>query len=326
MKNKMMTGAIIAVVMISAAVLFWYFSPSNVSISSLEEPEELVIGQLSSLTINLQNNASEDVNVTINVKNAFVDEKGMSLKGSIFWVEDNSSWYVQINATEKPQKEVRLKPGSNRIDAQIGYQLAGTQTVEVDVYQLGKLADSRTIELNVLKPTIEVRLEKYESRNGTNEIHSVYGYLQLRGKGYAPGVSVNISVIDELTNTTVKTVTRGYSLHSEEDNTYSSVPLVIWQNRIFTYDPVTGAKIDTETVTYSPIVVIELAKDESSTEKYARSPVVVKGKMEDRYKVVVTATWVDQVISSEMKIPSSPPTYELSYPYGRMVQKRMVQK
>ena len=76
-----------------AAVLFWYFSPSNVSISSLEEPKELVIGQLSSLTINLQNNASEDVNVTINVKNAFVDEKGMSLKGSIFRVEDNSSWF-----------------------------------------------------------------------------------------------------------------------------------------------------------------------------------------------------------------------------------------
>ncbi|KPQ41826.1 MAG: hypothetical protein MPEBLZ_03612, partial [Candidatus Methanoperedens nitroreducens] len=278
MKNKMMTGAIIAVVMLSAAVLFWYFSPSNVSISSLEEPKELVIEQLSFLTINLQNNASEDVNVTINVKNAFVDEKGMSLKGSIFWVEDNSSW-LQINATEKPQKEVRLKPGSNRIDAQIGYQLAGTQTVEVDVYQLGKLADSRTIELNVLKPTIEVLLEKYESRNGTNEIHSVYGYLQLRGKGYAPGVAVNISVIDEVTNATVKTVTRGYSLHSEEDIPYSSQPLVIWQNRIFTYDPVTGAKIDTQTDTYSPIVVIELAEGESSTEKYARSPVVVKGKM-----------------------------------------------
>ncbi|MFZ3384448.1 MAG: hypothetical protein WA144_11035 [Candidatus Methanoperedens sp.] len=316
MKNKLMTGAIITFVMLSAAVLFWYFSPSNVSIASLEEPKVLVIGQLSSLAINLQNNASEDVNVTINVKNAFVDEKGMSLKGSIFWVEDNSSWF-QINATETPQKEVRLKPGSNRIETQLGYQLAGTQTVEVDVYQHGKLADSRTIELNVLKPTIEVRLEKYESTNGTNEIHSVYGYLQLRGKGYAPDVAVNISVIDELTNTTVKTVTREYSLHSEEDIPYSSMPLVIWQNRIFTYDPVTGAKIDTQTETYSPIVVIELAKDESSIEKYARSPVVVKGKLGDRYRVVVTATWVDQVVSSEMKIPSSPSTYELSYPYKR---------
>jgi hypothetical protein len=319
MKNKMMTGAMIAVVMLFAAVLFWYFSPSNVSIASLEEPQELVIGQLSSLSINLQNNASEDVNVTINVKNAFVDEKGVSLKGSIFWVEENFSW-LQLNATETPQKEVRLKPGNNRIAADLGYQVAGTQKVEVEVYQQGKLADSRTIELNVLKPTIEVLLEKYESTNGTNEVHSVYGYLQLRGKGYAPGVAVNISVIDELTNTTVKTVARSYSLRSAEVTPYdipSSQPLVIWQNRIFTYDPVTGTKIDTETVTYSPIVVIELAKNESSTEKYARSPVVVKGKIGDRYKVVVTATWVDQVVISEMKIPSSPSTYELSYPYRR---------
>jgi hypothetical protein len=270
---------------------------------------------LSSLSINLQNNASEDVNVTINVKNAFVDEKGVSLKGSIFWVEENFSW-LQLNATETPQKEVRLKPGSNRIDAQLGYQVAGTQKVEVEVYQQGKLADSRTIELNVLKPTIELELQSYKGINGTNEIYSVYGYLQLRGKGYASGVSVNISVINELTNTTVKTVTRGYSLHNaEEIIQYSSQPLVIWQYLNSTYDPVTGAKIDTQIETYSPIVVIELAKDESSTEKYVRSSIVVKGKMGDRYKVIVTATWVDQVVSSEMKIPSTPTLSGRGYQY-----------
>ena len=153
------------------------------------------------------------------------------------------------------------------------------QKIEVEIYQHGKLIDSRTIELNVPEPTIDCDLENYEGINGTNEIHTVYGNLQITGKGYARGVAVNISVIDELSNTTVSTVTREYSLHSEDDNTYSSVPLVIWQNRIFTYDPVTGAKINTQTETYSPIVVIELAKDQSSTEKYARSPVVVKGKI-----------------------------------------------
>jgi hypothetical protein len=325
MKNKMIIGAIIVIALLSASVLFWYFSPSNVSIASLEEPQELVIGQLSSLSINLQNNASEDVNVTINVKNAFVDEKGVSLKGSIFWVEENFSW-LQLNATETPQKEVRLKPGSNRIAVDLGYQVAGKQKVEVEVYQQGKLADSRTIELNVLKPKIELYLQSYKSINGTNEIYSVYGYLQLRGKGYATGVAVNISVIDELTNITVKNVTRRYSLHSVEDIPYDipySQPLVIWQYRNITYDPVTGAKIDTQIETYSPIVVIELAKDYSSTEKYARSPIVVKGKMGDRYRVVVTATWVDQVVSSEMKIPSIPTLYGRDHPYGGMVEKRI---
>ena len=80
MKNKMITGAIIAAVMLSAAVLFWYFSPSKVSIVNIDAPKEIMMGQLGELGINLQNNASEDVNVTINVKNAFVDEKGDSLK------------------------------------------------------------------------------------------------------------------------------------------------------------------------------------------------------------------------------------------------------
>lgn len=307
MTTGAITGVIIAAILLSAAVLFWYFSPSDVSIASLEKPEEIVIGQLSSLTIYLQNNASEDVNVTINVKNAFVDEKGVSLKGSIFWIEENFT-NVQSNSTGTPQNEIRLKPGTNRIDTQLGYQVSGAQKAEVEVYQQGRLADSRTIELNVLKPTIELLLQNYESTNGTNEIHSVYGYLELRGNGYADGVAVNISVINELTNTTVKTVTRRYSLSSSEDIPYSSQPLMIWRRHNITYNPVTGAKIDTETLTYSPIVVIELAKDEPSVEKYVMSPVVVKGRSGDKYKVVVTATWVDQVVGSEMKIPSPPPT------------------
>jgi len=297
MKNKMIAGAI-AIVLLFAALLFWYLAPSDVSIVSIEAPEELSIGQLSGLLINMQNNASEDVNVTINVKNAFVDEKGVSLKGSILMVEENFSW-LQLNVTEKPQKEVRLKPGSNRISAELGYQVPGTQKVEVEVYRQGKLADSRTIEINILKPTIEVLLQSYKGINGTNEVHSVYGYLQLKGKGYAPGVAVNISVINELTNTTVKTVTRGYSLRES----YSSQPFVVWEYRNSTYDPVTGAKTTIQTETYAPIVVIELAKDEPSTEKYVMSPIVVKGKIGDRYKVVVTARWVDQVVSSEMRIP-----------------------
>lgn len=299
----MITGAIIALLLLCAAVLFWYFSPSNVSIVSIEAPEELSVGDLSGLTINLQNNASEDVNVTVNVKNAFVDGKGESLKGSILWVEENSSW-LQLNATEEPQKEVRLKPGSNRIAADLGYQVPGAQKVVVEVYQKGKLADSKAVEINVLKPTIEVLLKSYEATNGTNEVHSVYGYLELKGKGRASGVAVNVSVINELTNTTVKTVTRGYTLSSEWELVYGpSEPLVTWEFRNSTSDPVTGATITTNIETFAPVVVIELAKHEPSTENYVMSPIVVKGKIGDRYRVVVTARWADQVVTSEVSIP-----------------------
>ncbi|MCX9012444.1 MAG: hypothetical protein OIN66_15160 [Candidatus Methanoperedens sp.] len=308
MRNKMVAGAMIAVILLSAAVLFWYFSPSDVSIVSVEAPEELPIGQLSGLMINMQNNASEDVNVTINVKNAFVDEKGVSLEGSILWVEENYSW-LQLNATEETQKEVRLKPGSNRVSAQLGYQVPGTQKVEVEMYQQRKLVGSRTVEINVLKPTIEVLLQNYKGINGTNEVYSVYGYLQLTGKGFASGIAVNVSVINELTNTTVKTVTRGYTLNNEWEGFYGpSEPLVTWEYRNSTYDPVTGARITTNTEIFAPIVVIELAKDKPSTEKYVMSPVVIKGKIGDKYRVVVTARWVDQVVTSEMEIPSLPPT------------------
>ncbi len=78
---------------------------------------------------------------------------------------------------------------------------------------------------------------------------------------------------------------------------------MVWQYRNSTSDPVTGARITTNIETFAPIVIIELAKDEPSTEKYVMSPIVVKGKIGDRYKVVVTARWVDQVVSSEIMIP-----------------------
>ncbi len=317
MKNKMVAGAI-AIVLLFAALLFWYLAPSDVSIVNIEKPKELVIGQLGDLKITLQNSASKDVNVTINVKNSLVDAKGVSLKGVWIVSYENLSYISSntSNVTDTSQKEILLKPGSSNITYMVGYEVPGPQKVEVEVYQHGKLADSREVEINVLKPTIELLLQNYKGINGTNEVHSVYGYLQLKGKGRATGVSVNISVINELTNTTVKTVTRGYSLRSVEYIPYSSEPLVTWEYRNSTYDPVTGAKTTFDTKTYAPIVVIELAKDEPSPEKYVMSPIVIKCKIGDRYRVIVTATWVDQVVSSEMKIPSPPATSGPVYPYG----------
>ncbi|MGB8216352.1 MAG: hypothetical protein WCE94_03530 [Candidatus Methanoperedens sp.] len=303
MKNKMIAGAIIVIILLSAAVLFWYFSPSKVSIVSIDAPKEIMIGQLGDLGINLQNNASEDVNVTINVKNAFVDEKGDSLKGFTILAYgnlSNMSNYISSSAIDQSRQEVLLKPGINSIIVSIGYQVPGTQNVVVEIYRQGKLEASGTIEINVPKPKIELFLSPYESANGTSEIHAVYGYLQLSGKGNAPGVMVNISVINESTNTTVKTVTRRYSLDA---GLHQSEPFVTWEHRNSTYDPVTGAQTTIDTQTYAPIVVIELSKDKPSAEKYLMSPIVVKGKIGDRYRVVVTATWMDQVVSSEVRVP-----------------------
>lgn len=306
MKNKLITGAILTIIFLSVAVLFWYFSPSDVSIVSLEAPEEIGIYDVNYLKVSIQNNASKDVNVTINVKNSFVDEKGVALKEVLILEYENLS-YKLSNVTEKPQKEVLLKPGINSIMVMMGYQVAGPQKVDVEVYQHGKLADSRTIEINVLPAKIAIQLWSYKGINGTNEVYSVYGYLENSGKETASGVVVNISVINEITNTTVSTVTRTYTISSYTDllkTGRTNEPLVVWSSRNSTEDPVTGMRTTITTETIAPVVVIELSKNASSDEKYIMSPVVVKGKPEDRYKIVVTARWKEQVVSSEVRIPS----------------------
>ncbi|HLB70988.1 MAG TPA: hypothetical protein VJJ51_08080 [Candidatus Methanoperedens sp.] len=305
MKIKPITGAIVTIILLSVAVLFWYFSPSDVSIVSLEAPEEIGMNDVNYLNISIQNNASKDVNVTINVKNSFVDEKGVSLKEVQILEYENLS-YKLSNITDKPQKEVLLKPGSNSIMVMVGYQVAGPQKVDVEVYQHGKLADSGTIEIKVLPAKIAMKVWNYRGFNGTNEIHTIYGYLENSGKGSASGVVVNISVINEITNTTVSTVIRNYTISSYIDllkmgRTYE--PLVVWSSRNITEDPVTGMRNTITIETIAPVVVIELSKNTSSDEKYIMSPVVVKGKLGDRYKVVVTAMWRDQLVSSEVRIP-----------------------
>jgi hypothetical protein len=66
---------------------------------------------------------------------------------------------------------------------------------------------------------------------------------------------------------------------------------------------VTGAETTIFTERHEPVVVIELSKGEPSAEKYILSPIVVKGMLGERYRVVVTATWADQVVISEVMIP-----------------------
>ncbi len=303
----MVAGAIMIVVLLSAVGLFWYFTPSDVSIVRVEASKELLIGQLGQLTVFMQNNASKDVNVTIDVKNSFVDAKGVSLKGVAVLSYENLNYTPSnaSNVTDISQKEILLKPGSNSITYMVGYEVPGLQEVEVDIYRYGKLIDSRTVEINIPTPKIAMNIWNQTSINGTNEIYSVYGNLEIFGQGYAPGVVVNILVINELTNTTVSTVTRTYSL-STQYASYGSEPLVVWETRKPAWDPITGMLTTIDTETFAPIVVIELSKGNPSDEKYILSPIVVKGKVGDRYKVVATAKWINQVVSSEMMIPSPP--------------------
>ncbi|MDD5614681.1 MAG: hypothetical protein PHH85_00600 [Candidatus Methanoperedens sp.] len=306
MKNKILIWAIATVVLLSAAVLVWYFTPSDVSIAGINAQTGLVIGQLGTFNVTLQNNAPKDVNVTINVKNSFVDSKGVSLKGVrvVAYGNLNYSSQNESDAIDTSQKEVTLKPGSNWIVYMMGYEVPGPQKIEVEIYQYGKFIDSRSIDINIPEPKISLDLQNHKGINGTNEIHTVHGNLLITGKGPAHGVVVNISVINELSNTTVSTFRREYSLYPIDYSYYSSGPMVDWRINKEIFDPVTGTRTSIDTHIFAPIVVIELSQGEPSDEKYILSPVVVKGKVGDKYKVVVTATWRDQVVSSEVRVPS----------------------
>lgn len=305
MKNELITGAAVTIILLSVGVLVWYYNMSDVSIVALEAPDELEIYDVDYLNVSILNNATEDVNVTINVKNSFMDEKGVTLKDVQILEYENSS-YKLSNISEKPQKEVLLKPGINSIMFMVGYQVAGPQKVDVEVYQHGKLADSRTIEIIVLPAKITLKVWNYKGLNGTHEIHTVYGYLENSGMEPALGVAVNISVINEITNATVSTFSKNYAISSHTDLLKAgkaNESLVIWSSRNSTDDNVTGMRTTITTETIAPVVVIELSKDYPSDEKYIMSPVVIKGKLEDRYKVVLTATWKDQMVISEVSIP-----------------------
>ncbi len=285
MKNKMITGAIVAIILLSAAVLYWYFTPSNVSIASLESPSEVGTLDTGFLYITLQNNASSDVNITLKVKNALEDEKGNSVPSYILVYTSDSQPYT-IN---EPIGEVELKPGRNELREFFGYQVPGQKKIEVEVYQKGRLVDTKSAEITVLPPVIGVSLQySNESQPGYN-IHKVFGSLSNTGKGTASGVEVNISIINETTKAIVSSTTKGYSIPSFD----FFYPMSVWEGR------------DKTQTTLGPIALVELSSGAPSNEKYLIASTVAKGKIGDRYRVVVIAKWQDQIAKAELMIPPS---------------------
>jgi len=282
MRNKMIIAAMIAIVLLSVGALYWYFSPSNVSIASLESPSEVGTLETGFLYITLQNNATDDVNITLEVKNALEDEKGNTVPSYVLVYASDSQPYT-IN---EPIGEVKLKPGRNELREFFGYQVPGLKKIEVEVYQRGKLVDAKSAEITVLPPVIGVSLQyTNESRSGY-DIYKVFGSLSNTGKGTALGVKVNISIINETTNAIVSSTVKGCSIQSFE----SFYPMSVWEGRDKTQTP-------------GPIALVELSSGVPSNESYLLASTVAKGKIGDRYRVVVIAQWQDQIAKAELMIP-----------------------
>ncbi len=288
MRNKVLIGTVLTA-LIFVAIFIWYSSGATVSIVSLEFPPEAgtrpEVGTLNTgfLYITLQNNASNDVNITLKVKNALEDEKGNSIPSYVLVYESNR----EPPTINEPIGEVKLHPGRNELQAFFGYQVPGLKKIEVEVYQGGKLVDAKSAEITVLPPVIGVSVQyTNESRSGY-DIYKVFGNLSNTGRGTAQGVEVNISIIDETTKTIVSSTIKRYSLRSFE----SSYPMIVWEGR------------DKTQPTLGPIAVIELSSGTSSNEKYLPASTVAKGKVGDKFRVVVIARWQDQIAKAEMMIP-----------------------
>jgi len=278
MRNKIFIG-ILLFVLILVITTVWYFSGISVSIVSIVVPSEVGTYDSGYVAILLQNNGSKDINVSLKVKNTIEDEKGVSVQEPII--------IVGASGLDALPAEVSLKPGINQINVYYGYQLPGLKKIEVEVYQKSKLADAKSVEVNVLPPQIRVELQYTNESQSGYDIYKVFGSLSNFGKGTAKGVAVNISIIDETTGKIVSSATRGEA--QIRDYTFFQ-PMNTWRGK-------DGLEKQ------AAVAIIELSSGASSNESYVPALAVAKGKIGNRYKVVVTATWRDQVVSSEMRVP-----------------------
>jgi hypothetical protein len=281
MKNKVLIGTVITA-LISVAILIWYFSGTGVGIVSIIVPSEVGTQDSGYATIILQNNASRDINVTVNVRNALEDEKGVSLSTPILIVDTSSQPGTFI---ELP-KEFSLKPGVNLINIYYGYKVPGLKKFEVEVYQKGKLADTKSAEITVLPPQIRVELQYTNGTLSGYDIYKVFGSLSNFGRGTAAGVAVNISIIDEITQKVVSSSTRTYRIR---DYTFFQ-PMNTWRGK-------DGLEKQ------EAIALIELSRSTPSNESYVPAATVAKGKIGNRYRIMAVAQWQDQTSKAEVIIP-----------------------
>ncbi len=279
MRNKVLIGtALLALILV--VTVAWYTSVINVSIVSIVTPAEIGTHDSGTVAILLQNNASKDINVSLKVKNTMEDVNGVSVPEPIIIVGASGSGLDALPA------EVSLKPGINQINVFYGYEVPGIKKIEVEVYQKGKLADTKSADVSVLPPQIRMELQYTNESKSGYDIYKVFGGLSNFGRGTAVGVAVNISIIDEATEKVVSSSTRTYRIR---DYTFFQ-PLNTWRGK-------DGLE------TQVPVALIELSSGAPSNESYLPAATVAKGKIGSRFRVVAIAQWRDQISKAEMFIP-----------------------
>ena len=264
--------------LILALGLFWYYGTgADVHIADMTAPP-VGIGSRGQLEIMLQNNGSEPVDVWLEVENAFVDENGESYSTSrmIISNESESLWSAELVSLQKP---VKLLPGNNKVSVMLGYKLPGEYEVEVKVSEDSRPLDKASLVVEVPPPELLLELEYEKESMETSDVYGIYGYLINYGLSSAEDVSTNLTVINEHTGKTIFTSSRTYDVRGNDKSA-----LWTWPDY--------------------PYAIVEIAHEGPSGESYMPVQNVVIGESEDRFRINVTSTWQDQVVSAELLLPS----------------------
>lgn len=291
--RKELVIPVVVIIMVAAVSMYWYYGDrDDVRIVGLNGPHKLGTHTPGQLSIILLNNESVSVDVNIDVRNAFVSGNGTSIPTSRIVISktpySSNNYGDYLHDFIPLAEEITLLPGENTIGVFLGYMLAGNYSVEVKVYQNERLIDEDTIIVKVPLPELSLQLEYEKATIDNFDFYRINGYITNEEASRAGDVTTKVTVINDKTGEVVST------------NTYTNV---VWYHQKVT---ISGWDISHWNISNwkdSPMTLIEFAHNESSNMTYMPLTSVVKGKIGDQYRVNVTSTWHDQVISAEMVIP-----------------------
>ena len=287
--RKELVIPVVIIIMAAAVGMYWYYADrDDVRIVDLDAPHRLGLQTPDQLSIIVQNNESVPINVTIDVKNAFVGKNGTSLPTSriIFTETPYSGVGFDYSALVPLTGEITLMPGENTIGVFLGYVVAGNHSVEVSIYQNERLIDEGTVIIEVPLPELSLQLEYEKATTDNFDFYRVDGYLTNHEISRVLGpVTISVTVTNDKTGEVVSIDTQSRYceavLMSGWDISHWNISN--WED--------------------SPMTLIELAHNDSSNVSYMPVTSVVKGKIGDRYRVDVTHTSKYQVVSAEIVIP-----------------------
>ncbi|MGP8323159.1 MAG: hypothetical protein ACT6FG_04110 [Methanosarcinaceae archaeon] len=290
--RKELVIPVVVIIMVAAVSMYWYYGDrDDVRIADLDAPHRLGLHTANRLSVTLLNNESVPVNVNIDVKNAFVGENGTSLPTSrtmIFKDPDSMNDLNYYQSGISLAEEVTLMPGENTIGIFLGYLVADNYSVEVRIYQNERFIDEGTVIIEVPLPELLLQLEYEKATTDYFDYYRVDGYLINKELSGARHVPTKVTVTNNKTGEIVST-----DMYNARVGSYESALITHWN---ISHWNISNWKD-------SPMTLIELAHNESSNMTYMPLTSVVKGKIGDQYRVNVTSTWHDQVISAEMVIP-----------------------